>query len=696
MTRFDFCNGPHIAQSDADGVQESVCVRVDNCLNPLSVVHDAVIGFDDGNLIQFANDAASRLFGYDRSEIVGSKLAILFQDEACFREGAQCPSNSPDEPCPGMDRVVFMTKAGSKVYGETLVSAQPWPKTGQVLHFWIIRDITKRVELEEEVRNKDRQLEELSNDLKFADEKSRKFKNNAVDAVITIDEDSKILDYNKAAEAIFGYVADELIGETITEIIPCLQCEECKKAFTGCFENWVQNAIGKIEKVSGIRKSGERFQIELSLSDITIHGVRTLTAIIRDITENEGLKAKLEDKTKQAELANLELEEANKLKSEFLANASHELRTPLNSMIGFLRLIVDGLCESEEEEQEFIQNALDSSNHLLDLINDILDISKIEAGKMTLDLEEIDPGKIFDDLYILTYVQAQQKGLRLDFRVPEEASVHVRADYGKLKQILLNLIGNSIKFTEKGSIVVSAEPHPDRGFVEFSVEDTGIGVSKEKMKKLFNKFVQGDGSMTRRYGGTGLGLTITKSLVELMGGIIQMESEGEGKGTTVHFTVPTFTSDDSLFEKNDPGTQLKEIRGREEPLILIVEDDPIIRSLIQDILKEQDFNTICAVTADDAVAIARKSHPSVMTLDFGLLAREHAMLQNGWDIISVLSKDNETKDIKYIIISGYDEPIRRKVQEENLDFQPEFLQKPFDARVLVEKIKNLLAAPQRV
>jgi PAS domain S-box-containing protein len=659
------------------------------------VVHHAVIGLDTENVIRFANDAALGLFGYDATEIIGTKSAILFQDEASSGGSSWQPSVAPEKPDSGIERAVFKTKAGSKVYGEILHSTQPRLGTGQALKFWIIRDITERVELQEEVRNKDSQLEELWRDLKLADQKLRKFIDNAVDAVITIDEDSRILDYNKAAEAIFGYTAEELRGEIITEIIPCLRCEQCERDFTGCFENWLRNAIGKIKRVSGTRKNGERIQVELSLSDTTIHDERHLTAIIRDITENEELKSKLKEKTKQVELANLELEEANKLKSEFLANASHELRTPLNSIIGFLKLITDGLCESEEEEIEFVGNALDSSNHLLSLINDILDISKIEAGKMTLDLEEIDPGKIFDDLYILTHVQAQQKGLHLDFRAPEGVSVHVRADYGKLKQILLNLIGNSIKFTEKGSILVSAEPHPQKGFVEFFVKDTGIGVSQEKMKKLFNKFVQGDGSMTRKYGGTGLGLTITKSLVELMGGIIEMTSEGEGKGTTVSFTVPTFTADDSLFERNDTRSQLEEVTGGEQPLILVVEDDPIIRSLIQDILEQQDFSTVCAATADDAVAIARKSHPSVMTLDFGLLAREHAVLQNGWDIIRVLSKDNETKDIKYIIISGYDEPVRKKVREESLDFQPVFLQKPFDAKILVETVKSLLSAPQK-
>lgn len=417
-----------------------------------------------------------------------------------------------------------------------------------------------------------------------------------------------------------------------------------------------------------------------------------LTAVIHDITESESLNRRLEENTEQLILANQELEEASKLKSEFLANASHELRTPLNSILGFLGLILDGLCESKDEEIEFIQNALESSKLLLQLINDILDISKIEAGKMSLDLEEINPEKVFNDIYILAHLQAQQKGLKLDFKLPEGQSVNIRADYNKLKQILVNLVGNSIKFTERGSITVWADPHPEKGYVAFTVRDTGIGVSAEKLKKLFNKFVQGDGSMTRKYGGTGLGLTITKNLVELMGGIIWMKSNGEDKGCTVYFTVPIFSAEDLPFEPNRPKVLPEEISESEKVLILVVEDDPTIRSIIVEVLAQQGFNTLSADTADDAVAIARKFHPAVITLDFGLLAREHAVLRDGWDIVKVLKGDNTTKDTKFIIISGYDEPIRKRIQEENFDIEPEFLAKPFAAEALIEKVNHLLFA----
>ena len=514
-----------------------------------------------------------------------------------------------------------------------------------------------------------------------------KFINSNVDAVIVMNENLEIMIFNPAAERLFGYNESEVVGKKLTPLLSFQVHDEIINGEKeGCIE-WIKNAIGQTQILSAAKKDGSGITIELALSDISTGDSISYAAIMRDITVSEELKKKLEEKTAQLELTNIKLEEANKLKSEFLANASHELRTPLNSIIGFLRLIVDGLCQSEDEEKEFINNALESSKHLLRLINDILDISKIEAGKMTLDLEEIDPEKILNDLYILTYVQAQQKGLKLEINIPESNKIHIRADYAKLKQVLLNLIGNAIKFTHTGKIVVDYVPMPDKGFVKFFVKDTGIGVSEEKIKKLFNKFVQGDGSMTRKYGGTGLGLAITKSLVELMGGIIQMQSEGEGKGTVVCFTVPIFSG---MPNEEKQAILVSNNQQGEKPLILVVEDDPVIRSIIEDILRQQGLSTISAETADDAVAAARKYHPNVVTLDFGLIAREHAVLKNGWDIVKVLSQDNSTKDIKLIIISGYDDPIKTRIKEEGLDIYPEFIEKPFDAKILIEKIYSLL------
>jgi signal transduction histidine kinase len=251
---------------------------------------------------------------------------------------------------------------------------------------------------------------------------------------------------------------------------------------------------------------------------------------------------------KDLEQATLEAEEASRLKSEFLASTTHELRTPLNSIIGFLKLILDGMADDPEEQREFIEEAYKSSLHLLNLINDILDLAKVEAGKMDLELGTVELDEIFQAVENLTRPQAQQKNLNLKICYPQTLTpVTLYGNYQRLLQVMLNLVGNAIKFTHEGGIVMSAEVVKKKvkhhgqefpGMVKISVADTGIGVSLEKQAKLFEKFVQVDGSRTKAYGGTGLGLAISQKLVDAMGGQVDFYSMGEGLGSTVTFTVP--------------------------------------------------------------------------------------------------------------------------------------------------------------
>jgi len=237
----------------------------------------------------------------------------------------------------------------------------------------------------------------------------------------------------------------------------------------------------------------------------------------------------------EMEKLNKHLLEINQLKDEFLANTSHELRTPLNSIIGFLTLITDGYYEGQDELRLFTRNALDSSYHLLSVINDLLDISKIEAGKMQLQIEKVYVDELVSDVWTLFSVQADQRGLELQSSI-KNSPLFAAADLRKLKQILINLLGNAIKFTPTGAIKIIADPV--RAGIRFTIKDTGIGIAKEKQGKLFQKFMQVDGSTTRRFGGTGLGLVISRHFVEMMGGKIKIESKGLGSGTAVHFTVP--------------------------------------------------------------------------------------------------------------------------------------------------------------
>jgi signal transduction histidine kinase len=236
-------------------------------------------------------------------------------------------------------------------------------------------------------------------------------------------------------------------------------------------------------------------------------------------------------------------EEVSRLKSEFLANVSHEIRTPLNGMIGFLKLILEGVTDDAQEQHEFILEAHELSLHLLNILNDILDFAKIEAGKMELDCSPVNLKELFDDVEGFTRQQAEMKNISFRMEMPTISdAIIVQGNYKRLLQVMLNLVGNAIKFTHEGGITISADLIPKKHptTVKVRVVDTGIGVSLDKQDKLFQLFSQIDGSRTRHYGGTGLGLTISQKLIEAMGGEVHFYSLGEGLGSTVTFTVPLY------------------------------------------------------------------------------------------------------------------------------------------------------------
>lgn len=276
----------------------------------------------------------------------------------------------------------------------------------------------------------------------------------------------------------------------------------------------------------------------------------TEVEIVEELADQIGTAIAHATLYRELEIARQQAEEVSRLKSDFLANTSHELRTPLNGMMGFLKLILDGMADDPEEQMEFIQEAYRSAVHLLSIINDILDIAKIEAGKMQLDLEPVNLEEILAHLKDFVQAQIQQKQLYFQIQMPDtEDSIVVYSNYQRLLQVLLNLVGNAIKFTHEGGITITADITErevvvnDRhlsGLVKLQVADTGIGVSLEKQDKLFQTFSQVDGSRTRQYGGTGLGLVISQKLVEAMGGEVHFYSMGEGLGSTVTFTVPLF------------------------------------------------------------------------------------------------------------------------------------------------------------
>jgi len=385
---------------------------------------------------------------------------------------------------------------------------------------------------------------------------------------------------------------------------------------------------------------------------------------------------------------NRKLEEASQIKSEFLANTSHELRTPLNSIIGFLGLSLDGYCANREEEREFLRNAQQSAKHLLAIINDVLDLAKIEAGRMELELGEVDLKIIFDEVRLLAEVQAQQKKLKLEFHCDDDPSPRVYADSGKLRQVMINLLGNAIKFTDQGRIVVKSTVQEQKGNVLIEVGDTGVGIPLEMKDKLFHKFRQVDGSSTRRHGGTGLGLTITKNLVEMMGGLIKLESRGAGKGVIVSFTVPIFRENQSE-ESAHAEKETSGIKGAgKDWLALIVEDDPVYGCYLETVLEQEGFATILTRNPDDAVTLVKEQQPNIVLLDFCLPQKMGGEIKDAAQIVKMLQRDASTRSAGIIIITGQDRTLaEERLAQKELDPNPPVLSKPVDQDELLKTIR---------
>jgi PAS domain S-box-containing protein len=352
----------------------------------------------------------------------------------------------------------------------------------------------------------------------------------ALDAVVTIDHEGRILEFNLAAERIFRYPRDTVIGRRLTEtIIPPAQREAHRRGFARYLATRKSTLLGSRIEVTAMRADGEEFPAELAICEIP-GPVPTFTATARDITERKSAERELSAARDSAL-------DAARLKSDFVANVSHEIRTPLHIIFGMADMLLDSPLATEQREHVLLLRR--NAQGLLRIINDVLDFSKIEAGKLRLERVPFSLRDALTDLLKAFSPHAQQKGLALEIEVDAAVPDAVVGDPTRVRQVLVNLVDNAIKFTERGGVRVEASVEtvsPDAAVVKFAVADTGVGVPREKRAEIFEAFAQADGSTTRRYGGTGLGLTISRQLVALMAGDLRVESE-PGRGSTFSFSV---------------------------------------------------------------------------------------------------------------------------------------------------------------
>ncbi len=372
-------------------------------------------------------------------------------------------------------------------------------------------------------------------------------------AIFMLDPEGKIASWNEGAERIKGYRAEEVIGKHFSIFYP-----EEERPSKPVYELRMAAAEGRFEDEGWrVRKDGSRFWANVVVTRIQDEqgNILGFSKVTRDLSErkaaedairklNEDLERRVAERTAELQEANeilkqrtREAEEANRLKSQFVSNVSHELRTPLNAIIGYTFLLKEGVCgEVGEEHQTALDGIERNANDLIRLVNDVLDLAKIEAGKLSVELEQIDLAELIRTMVENMGQVIKEKPIEVEAKLPPHLPP-IESDPVRIRQILINLLSNAIKFTHQGKITIEAKTFPERGGIEVSVQDTGIGIRPEDVERIFDKFRQADGQSTREYGGVGLGLAVVKDLLHLLGGEIRVESQ-VGRGSTFTIFLP--------------------------------------------------------------------------------------------------------------------------------------------------------------
>ncbi len=565
----------------------------------LTSANFSIIATDERGIIQLFNVGAERMLGYTALEVMNKITPAEISDPQEVITRAKALSiELATTITPGFEALVFKASRGIEDIYELTYIRKDGSRFPAVVSVTALRDVQgaiigylligtdntarKRVEAEQ------RKLDQRLRDQQFY---TRSLIESNIDALMTTDPSGIITDVNKQMEALTGCTRDELIGAPFKSYFT-----DPDRAEAGIKLVLSEKKVTDYE-LTACARDGKQTVVSYNATTFYDRG-RTLQGVFaaaRDVTERKRVEAELQQAKAMAETA-------SQTKSDFLASMSHEIRTPMNAIIGIADLLAKTTLSPEQDK--YVQIFRRAGDNLLNLINDILDLSKVEASQLELERTGFSLHDLLEKVREMVAVRAHEKGLALVCGIAPNVPDDLVGDPTRLRQVLLNLLGNAIKFTESGEVALHVTPDADSavpGTLRFTISDTGIGIPGEKLGAVFERFTQADSSMTRRYGGSGLGLTISKRLVELMGGCIRVES-GVGKGSVFSFTVPLEiwarpTRRAAMPVGTDPEPVLPALH------ILLVEDSPDNRTITVAYLQDTPYRV--EIAENGAVACAK-------------------------------------------------------------------------------------------
>jgi PAS domain S-box-containing protein len=542
-----------------------------------------------GTLLE-VSEPAREMLGADVDDIVGTDITVWVHPEDLeeFRAALR-----------GLERwgravvVIRFVRRGGQPFWAEMTSWQVLDEAGRAIE---VRGFVRR--------SGEHGRDEL---LRALQEQARGVIDSASDAFVSIDEQGLVIDWNPSAEAVFGFSRQDMMGHSLADtVIPERHRAAHQAGLARVVAGEPSRVLRQQVELTALHRDGHEFQIELAVWPMQLGTIRCFNAFVRDITDR---------KRAERELARARDEalRASEVKSQFVATISHEIRTPMNGVIGLSELLLD--TELDPVQRRYAEGVRDAGSALLSLINDVLDFSKLEAGKLVLEDVVFDPRLLVEQAVALVAQSAASREVEFLADADPGLPAAVVADATRVRQVVLNLVSNASKFTHEGEVVVRARPQGDE--VRIEVADTGIGIDPDQQSRMFDAFAQADSSTTRRYGGTGLGLAICRRLVDAMGGTLEVRS-ALGRGSTFWFTFPLRLP--AAGEQPPPAPQLASLPGRR---VLVVDDNQTNREILETQLRNWLMRPTSVESGPRALAELRRASRAGEPYDLAII--DHRM-----------------------------------------------------------------------